>query len=109
MKWIIGSLYSAIMTVDCLCVLMKDVKDICPVGQLLRISEETLVAINGYYVDSDHKMSHMLSLWLAEGGEDPVSHLRDALNSLGYEEVSRTLFLLTSLGESAGCVLSEET
>ena len=86
---------------------MKDVKDIVPVGQLLGISEETLVAIDGYYEDICHKLSHMLSLWLAENGEDPVTHLRDALNSVGQEEVSQTLVLLTSLGECAGCVCVE--
>ena len=85
--------------VECLTVLFKDVKDILLLGQLLRMPEETLAAIDSYYEDDCHKMSHMLSLWLMEDHEDPVTPLRDALNSLGKEEVSQTLVLLTSLGE----------
>ena len=92
------------MRVECLTVLLKDVKDILLLGQLLRFPEETLAAIDSYYDKDCHKMSHMLSLWLMEDREDPVTHLRDALNSLGEEEISQTLVLLTSLGELTTCV-----
>ena len=92
--------------VECLTVLFKDVKDILLLGQLLRMPEETLAAIDSYYEDDCHKMSHMLSLWLMEDHEDPVTPLRDALNSLGKEEVSQTLVLLTSLGEWTRCVFT---
>ncbi|CAI8033920.1 hypothetical protein GBAR_LOCUS19121 [Geodia barretti] len=86
-----------VLMVECLTVLFKDVKDILLLGQLLRMPEETLAAIDSYYEEDCHKMSHMLSLWLMEDHEDPVTPLRDALNSLGKEEVSQTLVLLTSL------------
>ena len=87
------------MRVECLTVLLKDVKDILLFGQLLRFPQETLAAIHSYYDKDCHKMSHMLSLWLMEDREDPVTHLRDALNSLGQEDISQTLVMLTSLGE----------
>ena len=92
------------MRVECLTALLKDLKDILLLGQLLLFSEETAAAIDSYYDKDYHKMSHMLSLWLMEDHEDPVTHLRDALNSLGEEEISQTLVLLTSLGELTTCV-----
>ena len=87
------------MKAECLTVLLKDVKDILLLGQRLMFPEETLAAIDRYYDKDCHKMSHMLSLWLMEDREDPVTNLRDALNSLGEEEISQTLVQLTSLGE----------
>ena len=92
------------MRVECLTVLLKDVKDILLLGQLLLFPEETLAAIHSHYDKDCHKMSHMLYLWLMEDHEDPVTHLRDALNSLGEDEISQTLVLLTSLGELTTCV-----
>ncbi|CAI8056640.1 hypothetical protein GBAR_LOCUS30868, partial [Geodia barretti] len=61
-----------VLMVECLTVLFKDVKDILLLGQLLRMPEETLAAIDSYYEEDCHKMSHMLSLWLMEDHEDPV-------------------------------------
>ena len=87
------------MTVECLTVLLKDETDILPIGRALRIQESTLAAIDSYYDDITDKTSHTVSLWLMEEHEDPVTELRDALNSLGKEQVSQTLVLLTSLGE----------
>ena len=89
---------TVVMTVDCLTVLLKDVNDIFVLGHFLKVPEDTLAAIDSYYDEDHHKMNQMLSLWLIEDHEDPVTNLRDALNSLGKEEVSRTLVLLTSLG-----------
>ena len=36
--------------------------------------------------------------WLMEDPDDPVKQLRDALNSLGKDDISQTLVLLSSLG-----------
>ena len=90
---------TVVMTVDCLTVLLKNVNDIFVLGHFLKVPEDTLAAIDSYYDEDDHKVNHMLSLWLMEDHEDPVTNLRDALNSLGKEETSQTLVLLTSLGE----------
>ena len=87
-----------VMSVNCLTVLLKRVQGIHAIGQLLRISDETLTAIDTYYKEIHHKLSHLLSLWLLKDHEDPVTELRDALNSLGEEDISQTLVLLTSLG-----------
>ena len=95
---------TVVMTVDCLTVLLKDVNDIFVLGHYLKVPEETLAAIDSYYDEDHHKMNHMLSLWLIEDHEDPVTNLRDALNSLGKEEISQTLVLLTSLGECTRCL-----
>ena len=87
-----------VMSVNCLTVLLKRVQGIHAIGQLLRISDETLTAIDTYYKEIHHKLSHILSLWLLKDHEDPVADLRDALTSLGEEDISQTLVLLTSLG-----------
>ena len=86
------------MSVNCLTVLLKRVQGVYDIGKLLRISDETLTAIDTYYKEIHHKFSHLLSLWLLKDHEDPVADLRDALNSLGEEDISQTLVLLTSLG-----------
>ena len=90
---------TVVMTVNCLTVLLKDVNDIFVLGHFLKVPEDTLAAIDSYYNEDHYKMNHMLSLWLIEDHEDPVTIFRDALNSLGTEEISKTLVRLTSLGE----------
>ena len=85
--------------------LLKRVQGIHAIGQQLKISDETLTAIDTYYDEIHHKFSHLLSLWLLKDHEDPVVDLRDALNSLGEEDISQTLVLLTSLGICTGLFL----
>ena len=75
-------------------------EDIHSLGHLLEISEATLVAIDAYYDDTANKISHLLTVWLMEDPDDPVKQLRDALNSLGKDDISQTLVLLSSLGNS---------
>ena len=69
-------------------------------GHLLEISEATLAAIDAYYDDTANKINHLLTVWLMEDPDDPVKQLRDALNSLGKDDISQTLVLLSSLGNS---------
>ena len=87
------------MTVECLTVLLREETDILPIGLALRIQESTLAAIDSYYDDMTHKISHTVSLWLMEEHEDPVSAFADALNSAGKEGACLTLIQLGSLGE----------
>ena len=72
-------------------------EDIHSLGHLLEISEATLAAIDAYYDDAANNISHLLTVWLMEDPDDPVKQLRDALNSLGKDDISQTLVLLSSL------------
>ena len=75
-----------------------NIGDIHTLGQLLGISEESLAAIEHYYEKKEHKITHLVTLWLMRDPEEPVAQLRDALNALEKQEIERRLVLLTSLG-----------
>ena len=86
------------MTVECLTVLLKDERDFLPIGRALGIQEATLAAIDSYYDDMTHKISHLVSLWLCGEHEDPVREFSNALHTAGTEEAYLTLVQLGSLG-----------
>ena len=81
-----------------------NIGDIHTLGQLLGISEERLAAIEHYYENIEHKITHLVTLWLMRDPEDPVIQLRDALNALEKQEIARRLVLLTSLGNCLGYI-----
>ena len=86
------------MTVECLTVLLREETDILPIGLALRIQESTLAAIDSYYDDMTHKISHTVSLWLMEEHEDPITEFADVLNTIGNESACLALVQLGSLG-----------
>ena len=90
--------FSAILSVDCLTVLLNDIEDIHAFGQLLGIAEESLAAIESYYEQNKQRIRHMVTLWLIKEPDDPVTQLRDALNALQKYDISQNLVLLASLG-----------
>ena len=93
-------LNAASTSVPCLTALLRELEGIHSLGHLLEISEATLAAIDAYYDDTANKINHLLTVWLMEDPDDPVKQLRDALNSLGKDDISQTLVLLSSLGNS---------
>ena len=86
------------VSVKCLSALLTNISNIHTLGLLLGIGEETLAAIQSYYKNEEDKICHIVTLWLMRDPNDPVSQLRDALNSLKRQEIAQTLVLLTSLG-----------
>ena len=88
------------MSVDCLTTLLKNIGGHSALGLLLGIEERHLEAIDSYYDDEEHKIMHMITLWLIKDPDDPVTQLRDALNALDKHDLSQILVLLSSFGKS---------
>ena len=78
--------------------MLRNIGDIHTLGQLLGISEDSLAAIEHYYENEEHKITHLVTLWLMKDPEDPVAQLTEALNALEKQEIAQRLVLLTSLG-----------
>ena len=89
------------MSVDCLTALLKDIRGHSALGLLLGVEERHLKAIDSYYEDKEHKIMHMITLWLIKDPDDPVTQLRDALNALDKHDLSQILVLLSSFGKSS--------
>ena len=83
---------------DCVTALVKDIEDVHAFGQLLGVTEENLAAIESYYEHNEQIIRHMVTLWLIQEPDDPVTQLRDALNALERHQISQNLVLLASLG-----------
>ena len=92
----------AIISLDCLSALLQ-IEDICPLGQLLGVSEDTLAAIESYYDERAHKIRHTVAVWLMNDPNDPIAMLIDALNE---NKISQALYLLSSFGElNSSCLV----
>ena len=93
------SLYStALLSEECLTILLKNVHNPLPFGQLLGIEESTLEAIGTYYNNnSELIISHMIVMWLMYDPASPMGKLSEALNTIGEHEIAIQLTLLSSL------------
>jgi len=82
--------YSALLTVDCLAVILEDVEDWFPLGELLGINEKILNSIDDYYSGKEASsfIYNMVSRWFREGPEEPIKLLIAGLKSLGKDEIS---------------------
>ena len=91
--------FPAIFSIDCLTALLKDIEDLHSLGLLLGIEEGTLKAIEAYYEDAEFITRHVITLWLVKDPDNPVTYLRDALNTLEKYDISQKLWCLVSLGK----------
>ena len=73
---------------DCLAVILEDVQDWFPLGELLEIDEKILNAINDYYSGTSSFICNMISRWFREGPEEPIKLLIASLKSLGKDEIA---------------------
>ena len=91
---------TALLSEECLTILLKGVHYHSPLGQLLGIEESTLKAIATYYNNkSELIIGHVLIMWLLHDPESPVKQLSEALNAIGEHEIATKLTLLSSLGK----------
>ena len=91
---------TALLSEECLTILLKGVHDHSSLGQLLGIEESKLEAIGTYYNNkSELVVSHMIVMWLMHDPESPVEQLSEALNAIGEHEIATKLTLLSSLGK----------
>ena len=96
----------ALLSEECLTILLTDVHDHFPLGQLLGIEESTMEAIATYYNNkSELIVSHMIVMWLMHDPESPVKQLSEALNVIGKREIATKLTLVSSLGKEV-CICS---
>ena len=75
---------------DCLVVILEDVQDWYPLGELLEIDEKVLNSISDYYSGKDVSsfILNMISRWFREGPEEPIKLLIAGLKSLGKDEIA---------------------
>ena len=91
---------TALLSEECLTILIRGVHNHSPLGQLLGIEESTLEAIATYYNNtSELIIGHMIVMWLMHDPESPVKQLSEGLNAIGEHETATKLTLLSSLGE----------
>ena len=91
---------TALLSEECLTILLKGVHNHSPLGQLLGIDESTLEAIATYYNNTAELIiGHMIVMWLMHVPESPVKQLSEGLNAIGEHEIATKLTLLSSLGK----------
>ena len=75
---------------DCLAVILEDVQDWFPLGELLGINEEVLNSIDDYYSGKEISsfIYNMISRWFREGPEEPIKLLIAGLKSLGKDDIA---------------------
>ena len=85
---------------DCLAVILKDIKDWFSLGELLKIDKKILNSIDDYYSGKDVSsfIYNMISRWFREGPEEPVKLLIAGLRSLGKDEIATQVTNLFSFG-----------
>ena len=85
---------------DCLAVILEDVQDWFPLGELLGINEKVLNSIDDYYSGKEVSsfIYNMISRWFREGPEEPIKLLIAGLKSLGKDEVATQIANLFLFG-----------
>ena len=93
---------AALLSEECLAVLLKDTTDQLALGRALGVEEALLDALQVHF-EGDHQLliGHMMGIWLMEGPEDPAEQLSQALTAVGDGETATKLQLLYHLGEKS--------
>ena len=75
---------------DCLAVILEDVEDWFPFGELLGINEKILNSIDDYYSGKTTSsfIYSIISRWFREGPEEPMKLLIAGLKHLGKDEIA---------------------
>ena len=81
---------SALLTVNCLVVILEDVEEWFLLGELLGIDDKILNSIDDYYSGKENSsfIYHMISRWFREGPKEPMKLLIAGLKSLGKCEIA---------------------
>jgi len=76
--------------VDCLAVILEDVEDWFPLGELLGIDDKILNSIDDYYSGEGTSsfIYHMISRWFRDGPKEPIKLLIAGLKRLGNNEIA---------------------
>ena len=98
------TIFSALLTVNCLAIILEEVEDWYPLGDLLHIDKEVLDAIKNCCFGKEKISSFihaMLSRWFREDPEQPIKVLIAGLKSLGKDDIATKVSRLFSFGKSS--------
>ena len=92
--------FTALLSTDCLIILLKEVEELDLFGNQLGIQEKMMEAIKKYYNnDRELMVKHIVGMWLRSDPEDPVKKLRGALLAQGHRAIANRLEFLSSSGK----------
>ena len=91
---------TALLSTDCLIILLKEVEELDSFANQRGIQEQMMKAIGKYYNnDRELMIKHIVGMWLRSDPEDPVKKLRVALIAQGHRAIANRLEFLSSPGE----------
>ena len=90
---------SALLTVDCLVIMLKDVQNWFKLGELLKMNEDVLKSIDDYYANKGESfLYHLISNWFRDSPKEPLKLLIAGLRSMGEDDIATTISQLFSFG-----------
>ena len=93
---------AALLTVDCLVIMLKDVQNWFKLGELLKMDEDVLKSIDDYYTNKGESfLYHLISNWFRDGPEEPLKLLTAGLRSLGEDDIATAISQLFSFGTNS--------
>ena len=99
---------TAIISNECLTILLKRVSTHFTLGQLLGIEDSNLEIIVSYYNnDSEQIVRHIITTWLIHDPMNPSKELNEALKEIGEHEIATQLMLLSCSKQVCNTVCCE--
>ena len=90
---------AALLTVDCLVIMLKDIKNWFQLGKLLKMDEDVLKSIDEYYTNKGESLLyHLISNWFRNSPEEPLKLLIAGLRNLGEDDIATAISQLFSFG-----------
>ena len=93
---------AALLTVDCLVIMLRDVQDRFQLGELLRLDKYVLKSIDDYCNNTGESfLYHLISNWFRDGPEEPLKLLKAGLKSMGEDDIATAISHLFSIGTNS--------
>ena len=90
---------AALLTVDCLVIMLRDVQHQLQLGELLRMGKDVLKSIDDYCNNTGESfLYHLISNWFRDGPEEPLKLLIAGLKSMGEDDIAAAISHLFSFG-----------
>ena len=94
------TLYTAILSEQCLAILLKDTPKYFFLGQLLGINDGILEALQSFFkCNPQLLLSHTMGMWLMKDQHDPLTQLSEALIVVGDKKTATKIQLLSYLSK----------
>ena len=93
---------AALLTVDCLVIMLKDVQNWFKLGELLKMDKDVLKSIDEYYSNKGESfLYHLISNWFRDGPEEPLKLLIAGLESMGEDNIAAAISQLFTFGRNS--------